>query len=127
MSPRPESRLALRAGVRRLVEAERARGRRVVLATASHRTLAEKVAAHLGLFGARGRTRDRHPARLRRDPDDSRLALPAALVVEPDAVARRIVARIEGGADVAYAPAFWAIVMAVVRSIPGPAFKRLRL
>lgn len=32
------------------VEHERARGRRVVLATASHRTLADRVADHLGLF-----------------------------------------------------------------------------
>jgi phosphoserine phosphatase len=31
-------------------ETERARGRRVVLATASHRRLAERVAAHLQLF-----------------------------------------------------------------------------
>ncbi|WP_041655838.1 UbiA family prenyltransferase [Azoarcus sp. KH32C] len=32
------------------IEAERGRGRRVILATASHHLLAERVAAHLGLF-----------------------------------------------------------------------------
>ena len=33
-----------------LIQRERSRGRRVVLATASHRRLAERVAVHLGLF-----------------------------------------------------------------------------
>lgn len=33
-----------------LIESERGRGRRIVLATASHRRLADQVAAHLGLF-----------------------------------------------------------------------------
>lgn len=33
-----------------LIRAERERGRRVVLATASHRRLADRVAAHLGIF-----------------------------------------------------------------------------
>jgi 4-hydroxybenzoate polyprenyltransferase len=33
-----------------LIEAERARGRKVILVTASHYTLADRIAAHLGLF-----------------------------------------------------------------------------
>jgi short-subunit dehydrogenase len=55
------------------------------------------------------------------------LQLPAALVAQPHAVARRIVAGIERGADVLYTPAFWASIMALIGSIPRPLFKRMQL
>ncbi len=55
------------------------------------------------------------------------LPLPAALMAQPGAVARRIVAGIERGADVLYTPAFWALIMAIVRNIPRPVFKRMKL
>lgn len=55
------------------------------------------------------------------------LALPARLVAMPDAVARRIVAGIDRGADVVYAPAFWWGIMWIIRYIPRAVFKRLSL
>lgn len=55
------------------------------------------------------------------------LPLPAALVATPQQVARRIVAGIERGASVVYAPAFWWAIMLVIRGIPQPLFKRLNL
>lgn len=55
------------------------------------------------------------------------LALPARLVAMPDAVARRIVAGIDRGADVVYAPAFWWGIMWIIRHIPRAVFKRLSL
>ena len=55
------------------------------------------------------------------------LPLPAALVATPQQVARRIVAGLERGASVVYAPAFWWLIMLVIRSIPQPVFKRLNL
>jgi decaprenylphospho-beta-D-erythro-pentofuranosid-2-ulose 2-reductase len=54
------------------------------------------------------------------------LALPRALVAQPASVARRIVAGIERKADVLYAPAFWWLIMMIVRSIPRAIFKRMR-
>jgi len=54
------------------------------------------------------------------------LALPGALVAQPAAVARRIVRAIDRGRDVVYAPAFWALIMAIIRNVPGPVFKRVK-
>jgi len=55
------------------------------------------------------------------------LRLPQALVSQPDVVARQIVAGIDRKADVLYVPAFWAAIMLVIRNIPRPVFKRLKL
>jgi short-subunit dehydrogenase len=55
------------------------------------------------------------------------VSLPAALVAQPGPVARRIVAAIERRADVVYVPAFWALLMGIIRSIPRAVYKRLRL
>lgn len=55
------------------------------------------------------------------------LALPALLVAQPEAIARRIVAGIERKTDVLYAPGFWALIMAMIRAIPRPLFKRMTL
>jgi decaprenylphospho-beta-D-erythro-pentofuranosid-2-ulose 2-reductase len=45
----------------------------------------------------------------------------------PDRVARDIVRAIDRGKDVAYVPAFWAVIMWVIRAIPERLFKRLKL
>ena len=55
------------------------------------------------------------------------LSLPGALVAQPEAVARRITAAVERGADVVYAPAFWWWIMIVIRNIPRFIFKRISL
>lgn len=55
------------------------------------------------------------------------LPLPAALVAPPDVVARRIVAGIERKANTLYTPAFWALIMLIIRSIPQFVFKKLDL
>lgn len=55
------------------------------------------------------------------------LKLPGLLVAEPAAVARRITAGIERKVDVLYTPAYWSLIMLVIRSIPGAVFKRLKL
>ncbi len=54
------------------------------------------------------------------------LSLPAPLVVQPEVVARRIVKGIERRADVLYAPAFWALIMIIIRNIPTAVFKRMK-
>lgn len=53
--------------------------------------------------------------------------LPAALVAQPETVARRIVARIERQSGSLYVPGYWAWIMWVIRSIPRALFKRLDL
>lgn len=55
------------------------------------------------------------------------LPLPPLLVSRPETVARRIVAGIERRSDVLYTPAYWALIMMVIRSIPRRIFKRLKL
>lgn len=48
-------------------------------------------------------------------------------MARPDAVAKRIVFGVDRGKAVLYAPAFWALIMMISRSIPQSVFKRLRL
>ena len=55
------------------------------------------------------------------------LPLPAPLVARPEAIAPRIVAAVEGGRDVVYAPAFWRLVMLAVRNVPAFLFRRMKL
>lgn len=55
------------------------------------------------------------------------LPLPAALVVEPEVVARQIVAAIDRKADLLYTPFIWNLIMLIVRNIPSRIFKRLNL
>ncbi|MGE1176573.1 SDR family oxidoreductase [Pseudomonas sp. BW7P1] len=55
------------------------------------------------------------------------LKIPALLVAQPETVARRIVAGIEGKTAVLYVPGFWAWIMCLIRAIPEPLFKRLNL
>lgn len=60
-------------------------------------------------------------------PMTAHLALPAPLVATPEAIAPRIVRAIESGRAVVYTPGWWAWIMLVIRLIPGPIFKRLKL
>jgi len=60
-------------------------------------------------------------------PMTAGLPLPAMLVAEPDTVATRIVHGIARKRDVLYVPAFWAIILLIVRLLPRPLFKRLSL
>ena len=60
-------------------------------------------------------------------PMTAGLALPAALVAQPEAVAKRILDGVEQRVDVLYVPAFWGLIMLVIRSIPRFIFKRMRL
>ncbi|KFE54477.1 SDR family oxidoreductase [Pseudomonas syringae] len=55
------------------------------------------------------------------------LALPAALLAQPQQVAERIVTGIARKSPTLYTPGFWALIMLIIRSIPQPVFKRLNL
>lgn len=60
-------------------------------------------------------------------PMTAGLPLPGPLVAQPDTVAARIVRGVDQRRDVLYTPAFWALIMLIIRSIPGFVFKRLTL
>jgi len=55
------------------------------------------------------------------------LDLPKALLKTPEFVAATIVTGIEKRRNTLYTPAIWAVIMLIIRSIPGPVFKRLSL
>lgn len=55
------------------------------------------------------------------------LELPSLLLASPDGVARRILRGIARRRDVLYVPAFWALIMAIIRFVPRFVFKRLSL
>jgi len=48
------------------------------------------------------------------------------LFARPPAVARAIVRAIDAGRAVTYVPGFWRIIMAIVRAVPDPVFRRIR-
>jgi short-subunit dehydrogenase len=60
-------------------------------------------------------------------PMTAHLALPAALLRTPEQIAPAIVAAIERGRAVAYAPWFWRWIMLAIRMLPRPLFHRLGL
>lgn len=60
-------------------------------------------------------------------PMTAGLPLPERLVAQPEQVARRIVEGIDRKVDVLYAPAFWSLIMLIIRSIPRFVFKRMKL
>jgi decaprenylphospho-beta-D-erythro-pentofuranosid-2-ulose 2-reductase len=60
-------------------------------------------------------------------PMTSGLSLPKAMVASPESVARRIVAGIDRRAGVLYVPAYWRWIMMMIRMIPRPLFRRLKL
>jgi len=49
------------------------------------------------------------------------------LFASPERIARGIRRAIRGGGDVVYLPGFWRAIMTVVRLVPEPIFKRLKL
>ena len=49
------------------------------------------------------------------------------LFAQPEAVGRTIYRAIEKRKDVVYVPGFWALIMFVIRSVPEPIFKKLKL
>ncbi len=55
------------------------------------------------------------------------LALPQALVVSPDYVAKHIVKAIDKKKTVLYTPRFWTLIMLIICNIPTFIFKRLNL
>lgn len=52
------------------------------------------------------------------------LPLPA---IHPDDAADRVRRALDGGRDVVYVPGWWRVVMLIIRAIPEPIFKRLKL
>jgi decaprenylphospho-beta-D-erythro-pentofuranosid-2-ulose 2-reductase len=50
-----------------------------------------------------------------------------ALFAHPSAVARGIFKAIQTRKDVVYVPAFWALIMLIIRAVPGRMFKKLNL
>ena len=55
------------------------------------------------------------------------LSLPAALLAQPEDVAKKIVRAVERNVDTLYVPGFWKLIMMVIKSIPSAVFKRLNL
>ncbi|MCY7308894.1 MAG: SDR family oxidoreductase [Rhodoferax sp.] len=55
------------------------------------------------------------------------LPLPGPLVATPGRVARDITRAVERRANVLYTPGFWALIMLVIKCVPGFIFKRLKL
>jgi len=55
------------------------------------------------------------------------MTLPAALLATPDQVARDIVKAVARNRSVLYTPMIWALIMLIIRNIPGPIFRRLNL
>lgn len=55
------------------------------------------------------------------------LPLPGPLVATPERVARDIVRAVERRANVLYTPGFWALIMLVIKCVPGVVFKRLKI
>lgn len=53
--------------------------------------------------------------------------LPARLTAQPDEVARAIVTAVRRRRNVIYVRPVWRLIMAVIRAIPEPVFKRLKL
>ncbi|WP_447793376.1 SDR family oxidoreductase [Pseudomonas farris] len=55
------------------------------------------------------------------------LALPAALVVTPEVVAKLIIDGVQKNKGVLYTPKIWFFIMQIIKSIPDAVFKRLNL
>ena len=57
--------------------------------------------------------------------DDGEIDTGAHLAGEPEGVARRVLAAIDRGKPVVYAPGIWAAVMFVIRNLPRFAMRRI--
>ena len=55
------------------------------------------------------------------------LKLPPALTADPASVAKRIQQAIDRKRDVVYVPGFWWLIMTIIRLLPEPIFKRLKM
>jgi short-subunit dehydrogenase len=51
----------------------------------------------------------------------------SALMAEPDRIAREITAALRARREVIYTPWFWKWIMLIIRSIPAPIFRRMKL
>jgi len=60
-------------------------------------------------------------------PMTANIANKGALWAKPDAVAAGIVRAIDKRRNVVYLPGFWALIMLVIKHIPEPVFKKLKL
>jgi len=60
-------------------------------------------------------------------PMTANIANKGALWAKPDAVAAGIVRAIDERRNVVYLPGFWALIMLVIKHIPEPVFKKLKL
>ena len=60
-------------------------------------------------------------------PMTAGLNLPAKLTATAERVAENITSAVEGRAGILYTPWFWRFIMLIIRQIPEPIFKRLKL
>jgi len=85
------------------------------------------------LEGLRGRLYGSgvHVLTVKPGPTDTKMTFgmddPPPLMAEPERVAKRIVWAIEKEKDLCYAPPIWRYIMAAVRLVPSPVFKKLDL
>lgn len=85
------------------------------------------------LEGLRGRLHGSgvHVLTVKPGPTDTKMTFgmddPPPLMAEPERVAKRIVWAIEKEKDLCYAPPIWRYIMAAVRLVPSPVFKKLDL
>jgi short-subunit dehydrogenase len=72
-----------------------------------------------------------HVLTVKSGPTDTKMTFgmddPPPLMAEPERVAKRIVWAIEKEKDVCYAPPIWRYIMAAIRLVPSPVFKKLDL
>lgn len=92
-------------------------------AKAAVQTYAEGLRARL--FRAGVQVTDIRPGFVAAPMTDG-LRMPGPLVSTPEAVARRIVAGIERRRDVIYVPAFWGLIMLIIRLLPRAVLKRMK-
>jgi short-subunit dehydrogenase len=85
------------------------------------------------LEGLRGRLHGSgvHVLTVKPGPTDTKMTFgmddPPPLMAEPERVAKRIVWAIEKEKDLCYAPPIWRYIMAAIRLLPSPVFKKLDL
>jgi short-subunit dehydrogenase len=85
------------------------------------------------LEGLRGRLHGSgvHVLTVKPGPTDTKMTFgmddPPPLMAEPERVAKRIVWAIEKEKDLCYTPPIWRYIMAAIRLLPSPVFKRLDL
>ncbi len=53
--------------------------------------------------------------------------VPPKMAADPSLVGEAIMRAVKKGKSVVYVPGYWRVIMGVIRAIPEPIFKRLRL